>query len=368
MTLELTRLDVAQLSPAAQRVLGVGVPSQAKMMAARGLVPMGPVDLVTVLYQLSRDPEQKIAEAANKTADNLPENVLIGALSGALDPRVLDYFSGKVAGKAALIEVVLLNKATHDETFYTLGRIISGRGLEILAGNQSRLMRYPAIIEAIYFNRKAPMSMVDRLLQWAVRNSLKVEGIPQFQQIAKGILGNETESIAAETKVSDSSKVDEIFASVLAEDLKEETQSETEKLVEPENAEKGVRIRDLPLSAKIRLATLGNMFHRMVLIKDSARTVALAAISSPAVSEQEAMRYASQRELPEDVVRYIANKKEWHKNYGMKLNLVNNPKCPLRVSMNLLQYLRPMDVKILARSKNIPAPLVKAAKARSKQE
>ena len=101
-----------------------------------------------------------------------------------------------------------------------------------------------------------------------------------------------------------------------------------------------------------------------MLIKDTNRAVAMAAVASPAVAEPEAVRWASQRELSEDVIRYIATRKEWHKNYGFKLNLINNPKCPLRISMGLIVQLRANDLRALSRSKNVPGPLAKAAKMR----
>jgi len=107
---------------------------------------------------------------------------------------------------------------------------------------------------------------------------------------------------------------------------------------------------------------LGTAFDRAILIRDTNRSVAIAAITSPGVNEQEASRYAANRGLSEDIIRYIAEKREWLKNYQIKVALVNNPKCPLAHSMRLLTHLRAKDLQGVARSKNVPSALATAAR------
>ena len=62
------------------------------------------------------------------------------------------------------------------------------------------------------------------------------------------------------------------------------------------------------------------------------------------------------------MIRYIANSREHTKDYAVKQALVNNPKCPLASSLRLLSFLRPDDLKSIARSRNIPGALAAAAK------
>ena len=149
MALEQTPLELATLSAAVQKIVGPDAPGPAKMMAAKGLAPMGPQDLVTAIYQLTHDADPKIAQSAVVSANRFPEKILAGALGEALDPRVIDFFSTRLIDKPQLLEKVLLNPITADETFVGLGRCLADRELEILAGNQTRLLRHPAIIEAM---------------------------------------------------------------------------------------------------------------------------------------------------------------------------------------------------------------------------
>lgn len=125
---------------------------------------------------------------------------------------------------------------------------------------------------------------------------------------------------------------------------------------------KDLPIDKLSIPGKIRLATLGNGFHRAVLIRDPMRIVAMAAIKSPAVTEFEAGRYAGNQSLSEDVIRYIASKREFTKLYGTKYALCRNPKTPVSEAMRLMPFLREKDLTLLSKSKGVPSAIVAQAR------
>ena len=141
MALEHTALDQDRLGPAARKALE---PGPARMMAARGMAPLAPIDMVSVLYELARDKAGLIADAARKTAAELPDRVL-QAVRGdpGLDARVLDWLAGRVADKPALVELVLLNPSTADATIAELAARVDAREVDIIATNEQRLLRCP---------------------------------------------------------------------------------------------------------------------------------------------------------------------------------------------------------------------------------
>lgn len=375
MALELSPLAPEQISPIVARATSPQTPPPAKMMTAKGLAPMGPVDLVTALYQLSFEADPTIASAASGTAESLPDPILTAALGEALDERILDFFAQRVKTRNVLIEKILLNPKVHNETLVMLAGCLAERELEILAGNQQRMLSCPQIIEAMYFNRHARMSTIDRLLELAARHGLKLDGIPSFDELAQHILGTapkenpvEEEQPPVETPQEQTGSVDDLFSAALNEAWDEGPVGNLEyETPEEQNDPKKVLIRDLSLSAKVRLANLGTAFHRKELIRDSNRLVAMAVIKSPAVTDQEVQHYAKDKNIMDEVIRFIAYKKEWIKNYSVKVALVNNPKCPLAQSMTLLKHLRNSDVRAVAKSKNVPAALAKAAKEFGKE-
>lgn len=364
MPLELTALAPDELSPAASRASGPDVPAPAKMMAARGLAPLGPPDLATAIYQLTHDADPKLADAAQQSAAKLPDKILAAALGEPLDPRVIEFFAQQVIDRAEIIEVILLNPATHDETFVGLaGRLREGP-LEILAGNQQRLLRHPAIMEALYYNQATRMSTVDRVLELAVRNGVELKSIPHFKELAATILGGgeDEPSETGETESTKLEQMDDLFASLLdGGDWEQQVDVGTLES-ESEEGERSKSIAELPISSKIRLALLGKAGDRAVLVRDSNKLVAMSVIKSPKLTDAEIAKFAGNRSICEDVIRYIAERREWHKNYQVKVSLASNPKTPLAHALRMLPQLRSNDLRAISRSKNIPSALAQAAK------
>ncbi|MBA3392047.1 MAG: hypothetical protein H0T89_05350 [Deltaproteobacteria bacterium] len=355
MTIDHTPLDVAQLSPGAQRALGAG-PS--KLMAARGIMPLPPADQVAVLYQLSIDGDASLAQAARATATGMPEKLLGGTLvDPALDPRVLDFFASLHAEKPALFDAIVMNPAAADQTIAMLAGKGGAREVDVIAQNEQRLLRHPEIIAAMYMNRRARMSTIDRVVELAVRNQVRVPGLAAWDEVARALTG-------AAPSDPESDAMFAATAEALSGDDTPLTTGDAEQVVSEEDANAVVAVpEEVPISKmsvpnKIRLAQLGNAFARNELIRDPMRLVAMATIKSPGVTDIEAARYAANQNLNEDVIRYISQKREWTKAYGVKVSLCRNPKTPLAEAMKLLLFLRPKDLQNLSKSKGVPSALV----------
>ncbi len=178
---------LATLPPAVEKVAGASAPPPMRLMAARGLAPLSPVDLVTALYQLAQDDDATLKKNALKTAAELPEKILGGALDAPLDPNVLDFFARRLVAKPPLLEKVLLNRATDDESFVFLAKMGDEPATEMIGKNEERLLRAPAIIAALYLNPKTRMSTAQRAIELAIRNGVEVEGIPAWEETKKAL-------------------------------------------------------------------------------------------------------------------------------------------------------------------------------------
>ena len=363
MSLERTPLDVASLSPAAQKALG---PGPGRMMASKGMVPMPPGDQIAVLYQLAIDGDANLASSARATAVGLPDKLLQGALSdGKVDARVLDLFAELVGTKPAAFDAIVQNGAVADETIARLAGHGGAREVDRIAANEQRLLRHPEIITAMYTNKSARMSTVDRVVELAVRNKVRVPGLAAWDEIERALSGHAQPA---------SAEVDAMFAmaaEAVKQDDSELTKGDADKLAEKEDLEfhaeahdeaKKIQIDKLSIPAKIRLATLGNAFHRSALVRDPVKIVQMAAIKSPGVTEFEAANLAGNQSLGEDVIRYIANRREWTKLYGIKFSLCRNPKTPIPDAMRLMPFLRDKDIERLIKSKGIPSAVVAQAR------
>lgn len=121
------------------------------------------------------------------------------------------------------------------------------------------------------------------------------------------------------------------------------------------------RVMEMTVSEKIKLATFGNKEARNILIRDANRLVVQAVINSPKVSEDEVVSFASNPNLPKEGLDMIASKKEFIKNYRVKLSLVCNAKTPVPTALKFLPHLRERDMRKLSKSKNVPGLISRTA-------
>jgi hypothetical protein len=115
------------------------------------------------------------------------------------------------------------------------------------------------------------------------------------------------------------------------------------------------QILNMGVAEKLKLAFFGSKGARDILVRDANKMVCVAVVKSPKIQESEIETISKSRQVGEDVLRQIAATKEFMKSYSIKLNLASNSKTPLPIAMKLLPQLRELDLKKLARSKNISA-------------
>ncbi|MGE0547068.1 MAG: hypothetical protein AB7O24_03045 [Kofleriaceae bacterium] len=359
-------LDPATLSAGAQRALAAG---PGRMMAARGIMPLPPADQVAVLYQLSIDGDAGLAQAARATAAGLPDKLLAATLTNAaIDARVLDLFAELCADKPPVFDAIVLNPSVADQTIAVLAARAGSREVDLIAQNEQRVLRHPEIIAAMYLNRKARMSTIDRIVELAVRNHVRVPGLAAWDEIARALIGEEPSPATPDVEFSNAADKlvggdDTALTTGDADQVLPEEGGEASKAeAEVEEVKSQVQIANMSIPAKIRLATLGNAFARAILIRDPIKLVAVAAIKSPGVTDIEAARYASNQSLAEDVIRYISTRREWTKMYGIKVSLCRNPKTSIPEAAKLLPFLRDKDLVNLSKSRGVSSAIVAQAR------
>lgn len=365
-------------------------PPPMKAMVARGMVPMKPLVQVCALYQIAARDGGDLANDAARTVRGLPPGTLRSIAKEPLLPVVLDWLATLFEDSREILQPIVLNKRVDTETLLRVAEESSdGAVLELIANNQARLLEAPALIEALFLNRAMRASSVDRMLDFAARNNVALPNIPEYQAIVAAIAGDlpqsEEEARAADARFAEvqahldglagrtEEEIEEV-ASAYADESEAEAPAAQEKArqkAEPEPEEEegkkrsssaAGRIRDLNVAQKVRLAMMGNATERGILIRDTNKIVCRAVIRSPAVSDSEAMIYAKNKSLLDEVIGYIASNKKWIRHYQMKLALVQNPKTPVGDAMRFLNYLRVNDLRLVARSKGVPGPITKAAK------
>jgi hypothetical protein len=362
-------VSIDSLSPVARKMVDAASPAPMRQMAAKGVAPgLKPAEALTVIALLSESADDAVAATARATLGRLPDPILRGALAGDLAPGVLALLAPTYAKNLAVMERIVAHPALLPETVVLIASLASESVAELVATNERLLLAHPEIIEKLYMNKATRMSTADRVLELAVRNKVELKGIPAYKEAAAAIGQELVAEATAERNPDDVLYVEtEAIAKAIVVDpsvedthrLDEET---GEEVVEEKFLPIHAQLAMMTISQRIRRCMLGNAAERLILVRDSNRLVAAAAIKSPGIQENEVVRIAASRNVSDDVLRIIALDREWTRSHQIKLNLVQNPRTPFAFSAKLILHLREHELKALARSKNVTGAVSTAAR------
>ncbi len=342
------------LPPNMKKHVDPAAPVALRMMAAKALVPLAASDMASILFMLTYDADAAVRETAVRSAAGLPDRILASALRDeALPPPVLGFYLRTLWDKDDYAEMLVLNGATPDEDVAAITPRCSARVLESIGQNQLRLLRHTDIVRQLCRNPVASGALVDSVCDFAVRSGVDLPDVPQMTAAKVRIFGPQ----AASQPVQQGPTADEVLTQF--QELVEEGASPLE---EGKRLTLTQQVMKMSISEKIKLATRGNKEARGLLLRDSNKLVATAAIRSPRITDGEVLMCAANKGVNDEVLRVIYSNREWTKDYRIKLALVKNPKTPMALSMRFLSTLRDSDVKDLARDRNVPSGVAQHAK------
>jgi len=385
-------VEVTSKNPVVQAVVSGSAPPQARMAAARGLLPLAQEELLELLVALRADADEGVARAADETLSTQEPSLLSAAASeSATPPPVLAYIATRADLGRAVQEAIALNASTPDEAIVELARTTSeGAVLEVISINQQRLIRAPQIIDSVLSNAARTPDSERRVRETRREFFEKERGARQVaeEMRARGMNAaaeffEESESvgedggltledawlIAQHIEVSDEDIDDSWLPAEWLEELIEETFEQREavaaRLVAEATAEAGAqaapervalirRIMLMKVKDRMKLGMKGDREARSILIRDSNRVVAQAVINNPRITDQEVEAIAAMRTVSDEVLRIIAMNRAWARQYPIIHNLARNPRTPLPTAMTILMRLQTKDLKNLSQNRNVP--------------
>lgn len=360
-------LDLSTFPAQLQMNLNPAAPPPLKMMAARGLAPAPSGFVVRVLYQLQFDADKMIVSEALKSLTDMPAPVLVPQLQMEQPAAVLDWIAQERLKDAAVIEAIILNQHTDDLTVAMIAGHADTRQCEAISNNQQRILRSPVILEELYKNANARMATIDKLLDLARRNNVVLKGLPGVQNAleSKEDLGLGQSDEGLDELLLQMGQEEEAVEEVDPYEGMTRSERERAQREEEEELPKGplhTQIAKMNISQKIRAATVGNREAVMLLVREGNRLIHMAAIQSPRLQYSDIKKLAANKSVPDGVIRYIANNREWTKHYDIMVSLVNNPKTPLPDSMGFLNHLRTNDLRMLMRNRGVSHQISRQAK------
>jgi hypothetical protein len=382
--------NVTSDNPVVQAIIAGKAPPAATMAAARGLLPLPQADLLEALVFLHSSEKAELAEAATATLQQQqPIELLEVAKASTTAPSVLAYFAAQRSADREMQEAVALNPTTPDESVATLAAVTTdGQLLESIAINQQRLIRAPAIIDAIignpartpeaerrarethseFFEKERGAKQIAQELR-ARGNSAAAEFFENSDFLSPGsaLSIDDAWLIAQHIEVSDEDIDDswlprEIFEEFLIE-TPEQLAANAERIINgerlegleitPERVSLIRRIMFMTVKDRVKLGQKGDREARSILIRDSNKIVATAVINNPRITDHEVENIAAMRTVSDEVLRIIGLNRTWIRSYPIIHNLARNPRTPLPTAFHLLPHIRTKDLKHLTQNRNV---------------
>ena len=382
--------NVTSTNPLVKAIVAGKAPQQARMMAARGLLPLPQADLLEALVALRASDNAEIAGAANSTLESQDEGELLEiARTSETAPAVLGYLATRTSAGREIQEAVTLNHGTPDEAIALLAAATTdGSLLELIAINQQRLIRAPSIIDAV-INNPARTPEAERRARETRREFFEKErgaqqiagelrargqtAAAEFFESAESLAEDESFApedawlIAQHIEVSDEDIDDSWLALERIEQLLEESfeqrAANAERIIadarlesdeiSPERISLIRRIMLMTVKDRIKLGMKGDRETRAILIRDSNKVVAMAVMNNPRITDHEVENIAAMRTVSEEVLRKIGQTRAWARNYPIILNLARNPRTPIATAVTLLTRIHNRDLQGISQNRNV---------------
>jgi hypothetical protein len=358
--------------------IGPEAPERGRLLTAKALLPMPPDQLGVALGILARDVVQEIAEAAAASLAELPVDVRKQVASSSMPGPILDVYAHVFRDDNATLQTLLNNASVLDETVRWMARTLRGPILEAIGSNQVRLVRSPPIIGALIANPSSSTPLLARVIETALRAEIDTSRIPGFKPLAEAFFADlaqaqnlveRGEDDFDEEEPEEAEKTEEA-ASAEEREAAGIDDAELEALLRGEGGESGREnkvpmwklVEDMTLPQKVRLALMGDAAARKLLIRDNKKLVAMSVLRSPKITEKEISNFALDKAVDGEVIRMISRNREWTKNYAIMHSLVYNPKTPPQQTITFIRNLRRRDLAMLARAKDVPSHVTRAAK------
>jgi hypothetical protein len=333
------------LSKQAERYARQDAPRDTRLMAAKGALPLPAIELATVLFALTHDPDAEIKSTARESLEGLPTTITNAVLSGPSHPALLSFFADCRANEADQIEMIALNPATDDATIAKLAASPHKKVVEIISNNQERMLRAPEIVDALGTNPLTGRAVIERILNFIGAGEVaeNLDGRRDESTITdqeaeaalRAVLGDEMGSLARQL-VRDS-----------GEDITEE------QIQELQEGNLFQLVQQMSVFQKIQIGRMGNKEARSLLVRDRNKLVAISVVTSPKITESEIIAIAQSRNVCDEVYRVIAMNRDWTRNYQIKQALAANPKCPQSMAVKFVNYLQDKDLRTLMRSRDV---------------
>jgi hypothetical protein len=310
-----------------------GESPELRVLAAQGILPLAASELIPLQVELAKSDDEMTADYARKSLAAVDGRFVAALLATDAPHEVLAWFA-ETSQDALVLEAVMRRRDTPRILMVELARRLPPDLQEILLLRQDAIVECPDILKALEQNPAISLYSKRRILEYREHLLPRERKAPQ-QAAAPA------EPESAELDASDWAEIEK------ARELPAEGELDTSTgLTEGQ-------VRALPVPVRMKLTRGASRTLRGILIKDANPLVATAVLANAALSEDEVEQIAASRTVVDEVLGYLARKREWISRYNVALNLVRNPRTQVGVAVRLVARISVRDLKTLRRDRNI---------------
>ena len=286
-----------------------------KLAVCAGGAHLAPADRAELLAVLAGDADEMVSERAQEAILSQPIESFVEAIRREhVLPTLLSYAAKHLADKPGVCDAMVQNKNCPAEYLIPVVRHLSAIGIQSLMEELDRVSESAALASALEHSTSLTVDQKNQL------HEIHGPGAPMDEAaLAEAAAAAEPDAARRQTLLQ--------------------------------------RLAKMTVAQRVQFAIKGGADARRTLIRDSNKVVQRAVLQSPRLTDQEVEAFASMSSLTDEILRLIANNRNFRKNYTVVRNLINNPKTPIDVSLHMLPILNAIDLKRLTTNKNIPETL-----------
>jgi hypothetical protein len=307
-----------------------GTNRQLQLLAAEGVLPLPPEELIPIQVGLARGGDPEMAGRAAQSLRGIDVRVVRTYLERAAGAEELAFFAAS-ASHPVLIEAILRRRDVPRAVLADLARRLPPDLQELLLLRQDAILELPTILDALEENPQISLYSQRRVGEYRQhllpKERVDLPGMAEADEIDEAEL---EAAIEVARELPESGEFDEVRT----------------KLSEGQ-------IRGLPVPMRMKLARGAPRTLRNILLRDTNSMVALATLLSNSLTDNEVEQTASNRAVSDDVLQAISRKREWVNKYPVGKALALNPRTPLPIAIRLISKLSVRDLKDLARDRNV---------------
>ena len=304
------------------------------LLAARGMLPLAPEELLPLQVQLTASNDAEVAEAAGESLKGIAVRVLVPFLAREAPPEVQRWYAFNSRDRE-VIEALLRRRDVPGEVLFHLAPQLGPDLQEVLLLRQDRISATPELLAAMEGNPE--------LSAYSQRR------IREYRDHLLGGAG----AAAAEARAA-ATAAEEVEEREVEEAIALARKAAPDGEVDDQTGLSEGQVRQLPVSVRLKLARRAPRSLRQFLVRDTSPLVAVAVLQSNPLSDTEVELAARSRNVVPEVLEYIGKHRQWVAKYPVVVGLVNNPRTPFNVALPLMSRLSVRDLRLMAKDRNLP--------------